>query len=176
LANKKIDGLDIAKGIERYHGDENAYLNILSTYAKGVRSMLGAIETVTDDGVTDYKIKVHGIKGASYDIFADQIGKEAEILEFAANEGNLGLIRARNPAFLEAAGKFIDSIEDVLSLFVEDESQKPKKDKPDRELLSKLLEACKDHDMGKTDRIMMEIEEYQYTMTVLWFGCANASI
>jgi hypothetical protein len=163
LANKKIDGLDITKGIERYHGDENAYLRILSTYTKGVRSMLGAIETVTDDGVMDYKIKVHGIKGASYDIFADQVGKEAELLEFAAVDGNLDLIRERNPAFLEAAGKFIDNIEDVLALFIEDETLKPEKDKPDNEVLLKLLEACKVHDMENADIAMTEIEQYQYT-------------
>jgi len=163
VANNKIDGLDIAKGLKRYHGDEKAYLQILNSYAKGVRSMLGAIESVTDEGVTDYKIKVHGIKGASYDVFADQIGKEAEILELAAVAGNLTLIRDRNPAFLEAVGKFIDNIEDVLSLFIEDEALKPKKDKPDNESLSKLLDACKDHDMGNVDTAMTEIEQYQYT-------------
>jgi hypothetical protein len=163
VADNKIDGLDIAKGLERYHGDEKTYLNILRSYAKSVRSMLEAVEAFTEDGVLDYKIKVHGIKGASYDIFADQIGKEAEILEHAAVDGNLSLIMERNPAFLKAAEKFLDNIDDMLSLFIEDNTSKPEKDSPDSELLSKLLEACKVYDMGAAEEIMAEIDKYQYT-------------
>jgi hypothetical protein len=125
--------------------------------------MLEAVETVTEAGIMDYKIKVHGIKGASYDIFADEIGKEAEILEHAAVDGDLGLILERNPAFLDAAGNFLNNIDEVLSLFVKDETSKPVKDTPDNELLLKLLEACKVYDMGAAEAIMAEIDEYQYT-------------
>ncbi|MCL2603875.1 MAG: ATP-binding protein [Defluviitaleaceae bacterium] len=160
--NIKIDGMDIAKGLERYDGDEKTYLKILRSYTKSVRSMLESIETVTEDGITGYKIKVHGIKGASYDIYADQVGKEAEILEHAANDGNFDLIRERNPSFLAAAKELLDNIEAALSS-VEDENQKPKKDKPDDELLQKLLDACDVYSMKNADIAMAEIEKYQYT-------------
>ena len=163
VTEKEIDGLDISKGLERYHGDEKTYLKILSSYAKSVRSMLETIESVNEDVILDYKIKVHGIKGASYDIFAEEIGKEAQLLEHAAVEGNLDLILERNPVFLETTKKFLDDIDDVLLLFVEDEASKPKKIKPDSDLLSKLLEACKTYDMGAAETIMAEIDEYQYT-------------
>ncbi|MCL2663315.1 MAG: ATP-binding protein [Oscillospiraceae bacterium] len=163
VLSSEVAGLDIAKGLERYHGDEKTYLKILSSYAKSVRAMLEAVETVTEDEIADYKIKVHGIKGASYDIFADEIGKEAELLEHAAVDKNLDLILERNPAFLEATGRFIDDIDDVLSLFVEDDTSKPKLAKPNSDLLSKLLEACKVYDMGIAEEVMAEIDKYQYT-------------
>jgi hypothetical protein len=163
VANKVVNGLDIIKGLNRYHGDEKTYLKILSSYAKSVRTMLKAIESVTEDELADYKIKVHGIKGASYDIFADEIGNDAKILEYAAVDGDLDLILERNPAFLEATGKFLDDIDDVLSLFVEDETSKPKLAKPNSDLLSKLLEACKSYDMGAAEAVMAEIDKYQYT-------------
>jgi len=163
VTDNEVDGLDIYKGLERYHGDEKTYLKILSSYAKSVRSMLGAIETVSEDEILEYKIKVHGIKGASYDIFADEIGKEAELLEHAAVDGNLDLILERNPAFLEAAGSFLDNIDEVLASFIEDDTSKPKLAKPNSELLAKLLEACKTYDMGTAEAIMAEIDEYQYT-------------
>jgi HPt (histidine-containing phosphotransfer) domain-containing protein len=162
IADIKIADMDIAKGLERYNGDEKMYLDILRSYARSTRATLGLIQTVTEDNITDYKIRVHGIKGASYDIFAQKIGKEAELLEHAANDGNLSLILERNPAFLEAAAKLLDNVDDALSS-VDDKSSKPKKSQPDNELLSKLLTACNIYDMDSADAAMTEIEEYQYT-------------
>ncbi|MCL2501082.1 MAG: ATP-binding protein [Defluviitaleaceae bacterium] len=162
MANREIVGLDIFKGIERYDGDEKTYLKILRSYARSTRSTFGLMETVTEDGITNYGIRVHGIKGASYDIFANGVGKEAEILEFAARDGNLSLIQERNPAFLVMVGELLDNIEVALSA-IEDENQKPKKDKPDNESLVKLLAACDIYNMKNADAIMTEIEEYQYT-------------
>jgi CheY-like chemotaxis protein len=162
LANQKIDGLDIKKGLERYDGDEKTYLAILRSYARSTRTTLGLIETVTEDEITNYGIRVHGIKGASNDISAVKIGKEAEMLEKAANDGDISLIQERNPAFLEATEKLLDDIEELL-LVIENDSSKPKKDKPDNELLSKLLTACDDSDMENADAVLAEIEKYQYT-------------
>jgi CheY-like chemotaxis protein len=164
IASVTITDLDVGKGIERYNGDEKIYLDILRSYARSTRSTLGLIETetITEENITDYKIRVHGIKGASYDIFAEKIGKEAEVLEYAANDVNLSLIRERNPAFLTAAEKLLDNIDAALAS-VDDKSSKPKRDKPESELLSKLLTACNVYDMDGADTAMTEIEEYQYT-------------
>jgi hypothetical protein len=162
VANRGITGLDMDRGLERYNGDEKIYLKILRSYARSTRSTLGLIETVTEDGINDYGIRVHGIKGASYDIFANEIGKEAEILEFAARDGNLSLIQERNPAFLLNAGELLDRIEAMLSA-IEGENQRPKKDKPDNKPLLRLLAACDIYDMKNADAVMTEIEEYQYT-------------
>jgi predicted secreted protein len=162
IADITIADLDIARGLERYNGDEKVYLDILRSYAKSTRATLGLIEAITEDNIADYKIRVHGIKGASYDIFADKVGKEAEVLEYASNDGNLSLIQERNPSFLIAAGKLLDNIDDALSS-VDDKSSKPKKHKPDDELLSELLTACNVYDMDGADEAMTKIEEYQYT-------------
>jgi CheY-like chemotaxis protein len=162
VADIRIADLDIAKGLDRYNGDEKIYLDILRSYARTTRATLELIQTVTEDSITDYKIRVHGIKGASYDIFADKHGKEAEVLEYAARDGNISLIQERNPAFLVTMGKLLDIVDDAL-LSVDDNSSKPKKDKPDNKLLSKLHDACSVYDMENVDAAMTEIEEYQYT-------------
>jgi hypothetical protein len=161
LLSKGIAGLDMAKGLARYDGDEEVYLKILRSYAGSVKSILGLIETVTEDRLADYKIKVHGIKGASYDILANEIGKEAEALENASKAEDFKFIVEHNPAFLAAAGKLVNDIEDMLSA-INDETPKPKKDKPDDELLLKLLAACKDYSMRDADEAMEKIEKYQY--------------
>ncbi|MCL2225464.1 MAG: ATP-binding protein [Defluviitaleaceae bacterium] len=162
FAGKKIDGLDIAKGIERFHGDEETYLNILRAYTASLRSSLLEIETFTPQkDLTAYKIQVHGIKGASYDIFADKIAGVAEKLEDAADERNIDYIENFNPSFVIIAWELEKKLEELLSSF-KDESAKPTADKIAPELLKKLSDACMEYNMDEVDQTMSQIEEFNY--------------
>ena len=161
LAGYEIAGLDIARGLERYDGDEDLYIKVLRSYAASVGAMLEAIETVSEDMLADYKIKVHGIKGTSYDFFATQIGKDAEALEHAATRGDFGYISEHHPAFLKDAHELVEAIEGALRE-LDAKNPKPKKDKPDSDALSKLLNACKNYDLDAADAAIGEIGKYQY--------------
>jgi len=160
--NREIAGLDIARGLTRYDDDEATYLKVLRSYAASTRSMLGEIENVSEDKLNDYKIRVHGIKGASYDIYAGDIGKAAEDLEKAAKNSDYDHITEANPGFLKASYAFISGIEELLHT-IESENPKPVKDKPDAGSLSKLLAACDMYSMDEVDVAMAEIERYKYT-------------
>ena len=51
------------------------------------------------------------------------------------------------------------------------ESEKPLSDKPDIKILHHLITACKDYDMGKTEKAMAELENYRYNSDndlILW--------
>jgi len=161
LLEKKIDGLNIVKGLTRYNFDDKTYLKVLRSYAASLKSMLSVIEKPDKESLDDYKIKVHGIKGTSLDIFAEQIGAGAKALEEASKTGNLDFINEHNGAFLEITQKIITDIEDWLNL-LEAENPKEKKDKPDKKELLKLQSACKDYNMDGADRAMEELEKYQY--------------
>jgi PAS domain S-box-containing protein len=161
ILNKKVDGLNIAKGLERYNDDERTYLKVLRTYAANVRSMLDSIETADKAQPADYERAVHSIKGTSLDIFAEQVGKKAMDLENAARAGDFDYIRKNNPALLEAARKLVSDIEALL-FAIDAENPMPKKARPDSEMLSKLLAACKAYDMDGADAAMAEIEKYKY--------------
>ncbi|MDR2580459.1 MAG: response regulator [Fibromonadaceae bacterium] len=162
ILSQKIDGLDIVKGLERYDGDVKVYLKVLRSYAANIRSLLNSIENVSEAQLGDYEIIVHGIKGASLDIFAEPVGKSAAELEKAAVRSDFGYINEHNPIFLEVAGKLIYYIDDMLNA-INAENPKPKKDKPDVKALSKLLAACKTYDANEVDVAMAEIDAYQYT-------------
>jgi CheY-like chemotaxis protein len=161
MAGSNIDGLDILKGLEKYDGNEKTYIKILRSYARSLDSMLGTVEALREDALVDYKIAVHGIKGASYDIYAEPLGKKAEELEHAAREGNYGFALENNPSFLKEAHKLVADISGVISV-IEAENPKPKKDKPDELWLKKLRDACKLFDMNGADSAMEEIEKYEY--------------
>jgi CheY-like chemotaxis protein/anti-sigma regulatory factor (Ser/Thr protein kinase) len=156
-----IAGIGISKALERYNGDVQLFLRVLRSYAANVRSLLGSIETVCEDTLGDYKITVHGIKGASYDVFAESVGKKSENLEKAAVAGDLDYIREHNPVFLDAAHKLINNVETMINK-IDDETPRPKKDKPDRELLEKLADACEFYHMDGVNEAMKEIDLYEY--------------
>ena len=161
LKGAEIPGIDVAKGIKRFDGNEQMYLDVLRAYAAGVNTMLGEIETVNEQTLDSYKIKVHGIKGTSYDIFAEQIAKEALELENAAKSGNYEFIKENNETFIKNARTLISHLEDLF-ISLDSEKQKPLKDKPNKKVLLKLISACKDFDMDDADEAMAELENYKY--------------
>ena len=51
---------------------------------------------------------------------------------------------------------------DGLISSIDSDNPRPKKDKPDENILSKLLTACETFDMGEVDAVMKEIDYFQY--------------
>ena len=163
LMDKKIDGLDLIKGLERYENDEKQYLRILRSYISSVSSLLEEIETEPDtQTIKNYEIKVHGIKGTSFDVGAEHIGKNAKALEEAAKTGDLNYIHERHKTFLADTWKLIGDLEKMLGE-IDAENPKPQKDSPDAQTLKAFLDACRDYDIEEADKAMAEIEKYKYT-------------
>jgi hypothetical protein len=123
--------------------------------------MLSAVDPFNANELDSYRIKVHGIKGASFDLFADDIVEKSAALEDAADRGDIDFIKKHNPAFLEAAWSLIHGIEELLSS-LSDPSQKSVKDKPDKESLKKLYTACAGHHMDGVDEAITAISQYEY--------------
>jgi len=157
----KINGLNIQKGIERFGGNADIYFNILRSYVTNTASILNSIKNVSPDTMNDYAIIVHGIKGANRNISADVIADIAERLENAAKAGDFEYISANNPSFLNAAWQLISSINQMMTQAYPD-SPKPKKEKPDMNVLKKLLDACKRFDVDEIDSFITELDSYEY--------------
>jgi len=162
LSPRTIQGLDTKKGLERYNGNEETYVKILRSYAGSISTVLKSIETVDENDLNTYKIKVHGIKGASYDIFAEETGKKAEALENAANTNDIGFIRENHRDFIISTKKLLNDINEMVHA-VGAATDKPQKDKPDEGLLLKLKNACGDFNLSAADAVMSQIEAFQYT-------------
>ena len=157
----KISGIDYEKGIQRFSGDEESYSNVLRSYASNMRPLVDSIRNVTRDNLAQYAITVHGIKGASRGICAEQLGIKAEALEKAAKSGNIDFVAANNTAFIEDTGKLVDDLEEMFRV-IDSDNPKPKKDKIDAEFLKKLVVACGKYDMDGVDSAMDEIEAFEY--------------
>ena len=161
LCGREVAGLNINKGIKRFAGDEEQYLVVLRSYAAYVPSILEKINEPSQDALTDYGIIVHGVKGSSRNICANRLAGMAEKLEYAAKVGDFDYIAEHNASFREAAFDLVSRINDLLKQ-VSEKNPKPMKDKPDKDVLHKIAEACKQYDMDSAEAAMAELEQYDY--------------
>ena len=159
IFSTEIAGLDMIKGLERFGGDKAAFLQVLRSYAVNTPPLLEALKTVTMENLADYAIIIHGIKGASQGICADSLGDWAAALEDAANAGNIDYVLANNAVFKETVETLINGMNDLLR---QADKMKPKKDQPDKDVLDRLLMACKGYDMDGVDAAMTELESSEY--------------
>ncbi|MCL1815278.1 MAG: ATP-binding protein [Treponema sp.] len=158
---KKINGIDIGKGIERFGGDEESYLQVLYSFVINTPPLLEKVKEVAKESLADYGILVHGLKSSSQGICADLLGARAEALEKAAREGDYDFVLSHNDGFIEAAEKLISVLDNMIRQMASDKPR-PKKDKPDNGVLLKLLAACKDYDMDSVDAAMLELGGFEY--------------
>ena len=105
-----IAGIDYKEGVKRLGNKEASYLRVLSSYAAGMPALLDKIRYFMPSALDDYRIIVHGIKGSSYGICANEIGKQAEALEMAARSGDIETILAKNDGFILQMEKQIGEI------------------------------------------------------------------
>jgi HPt (histidine-containing phosphotransfer) domain-containing protein len=163
LLEKEIPGLNIEKGLNRFGGDGETYLNVMSSYVKNTPALLEDLQDALKDKerIAEYETIVHGIKGSSRAIFADETGDMAEALEKAANAGNYDYIAANDSAFTDTARKLISDIEAMLAEMRAGRN-KPKKDKPDAAVLERLREACINYEMANADEAIAELEAFEY--------------
>ena len=110
----EIEGLDKARALMQFGDNEEVYLVILQSYAVNTPDLLDKIRTCTESQLSDYAIVVHGIKGTSYGICADTVGKRAEALEHAAKRGDFSFVSKHNAEFIKTAEELIDRINAIL--------------------------------------------------------------
>jgi signal transduction histidine kinase/CheY-like chemotaxis protein/HPt (histidine-containing phosphotransfer) domain-containing protein len=100
LTGRRIEGLDIDDALRRFGGREGIYITILRSFANSMPALLDRVRSCEAEGLSDYTIAVHGIKGSCRNIGAKALGDEAEQLEAAAKAGDLDRVAADTGAFV----------------------------------------------------------------------------
>jgi CheY-like chemotaxis protein/nitrogen-specific signal transduction histidine kinase/HPt (histidine-containing phosphotransfer) domain-containing protein len=155
-----VDGVDFDRAVERIGGSVEAYLDVVRSYMIHTPEILDRLRDPLPETIGDYAIAIHGIKGSSYNICADTVGKLAAELEDAAKAGDIATVRSKNYAFIVAAEKLIWNLRSTLESTVTDE--KPRRDAPDRAVLLSILEACERYDVGTMQDALDELDRYSY--------------
>jgi signal transduction histidine kinase/AmiR/NasT family two-component response regulator/HPt (histidine-containing phosphotransfer) domain-containing protein len=175
-----MDGIDFKAGIARYDREE-AYLKIIQSYIRHTPELIeklsvGEIENPAQEEMKAYVIAIHGLKGSSYSICADAIGKQAERLEHAARTGEWETVRSGHIALIGAANALIAQLKELLKRASERSGrrkEKPRSAAPDRAILEKMLSAARHFKTSQMEDLLVELEEFDYeneTDLIGWLG------
>jgi signal transduction histidine kinase/CheY-like chemotaxis protein len=169
LNSLPVAGIDLAEAKKRYLTD-GIFLEIIRSYCVHTPALLEKIRCFSEEEINQYVIAVHGLKGSSYNICAEEVGDFAAVLEAAAAEGNIETIRAKNEELIDAAAALVSALNGVLKK-IEKTQEKKRLNAPDPNLLDKLLEACKKYMQTSMEETVRELEKYDYDSggeLVLW--------
>ena len=156
-----LEGVDLETGVQRYMKDD-VYLDILRSYLSHTPAMLDRLRALSQESLPDYAVAVHGLKGSSYGICADNVGHLAEELEFAAKAGNFALVLDGHEALLEKVENLLANLRSLLARLAEKEGVKPRLDTPDKEQLRILLEASRRFKFSDMDKALKSMENFSY--------------
>ena len=106
----EIPGVDSAKGLDLYEDDVDLYVTVLRSYAVHVPQSLDKLRHVSPESLRDYASTVHGIKGTSNTIGAEDMRQAALNQELLAKAGDLQGVLAHNEDFLRQGDKLIADI------------------------------------------------------------------
>jgi HPt (histidine-containing phosphotransfer) domain-containing protein len=160
LHNNVVKGIYFEKAMERF-GTGDIWLDSVKTYISCTPLLLNDLHEVNQENLEHYRITVHGIKGSSYAIAADDVGRLAEDLEKAARNEDMDFIHSNGEALITAVEALIDNLK-LLEEKIEANFSKPKKAEPSKEVLDKILIAASSYNITEIDTAMEELEKYQY--------------
>jgi len=161
LENEPVQGIEFAQGVERYNG-EAAYLDILRSWCRHTPALLEKMKSLSRENLPEYSITVHGLKGSSYGIFANEIGKMAQELEGFAKAGDFENVEAKNADFIKMTESVLQELAALLEKASNAKGVKPKMPLPDTTLLSRLLDAAKRYKSTVMEEVLEELESFEY--------------
>ena len=170
LEGAALTGIDMGQGVERYNG-ESAYMDILRSWHRHTPALLEKMKELSRENLSEYSITVHGLKGSSYGIFANEIGQMAQELEGYAKAGDFLSVEAKNADFIKMTEQTLQELGALLEKAAASKGVKPKIAMPDTTLLSRLLDAAKRYKSTVMEEILEELEAYSYESgedLVLW--------
>ncbi|MDR3231073.1 MAG: response regulator [Synergistaceae bacterium] len=165
------EGLDLAAGVRRYES-EAVYLGILRSYVTYTTSLLERLARPLDS-LSDYMTAVHGLKGSSFGICAETIGKLAEELEDRARAGDVASVLAGNESFIEKVRKLLEDTGKTIEIAsrASESAARARLPEPNRELLEKMLDGARHIRTSQMEETLARLEKYAYDADqelVLW--------
>lgn len=164
--------LDIDKCISYIGGNEEAYGEILSIFARESEEKIELIKTLFEQGdLKNYKIEVHALKSSSLNIGAVELSELAKELEAAGKEGNLDGAEEKHNELLrlytevvEAARKYLGDAQSIDSSPEEEEDGDLSEISADMviEYIERAKSACSGFDGNTVTEIAAETSMYSF--------------
>lgn len=126
---------------ERVSASEmQAYRRTLKTFVREIEPLAGELEEYVEQDLELFRVKAHGIKGASRQIGRISVGETAEIMEMAAKTGNLAFIQSHLADFLRELSEVVEDVRMELAQIPVVEGAAKQESNGTKELWGKLKE------------------------------------
>ena len=110
-----IEGVNTERGLLLSGGIFKSYIDTLALYSKDNLEKINELkQCLLKSDIELYSVLVHGIKSASFNIGANELGEKAQALEFAGDRRDLDYINANNDSFLTKLSDICVLIENTL--------------------------------------------------------------
>jgi CheY-like chemotaxis protein/anti-sigma regulatory factor (Ser/Thr protein kinase) len=156
-----IKGVDTKKGLALYANETDIYLPMLRSYVVNTPTTLEKLRQVKGETLSDYVISVHGLKGTSAGIGAENIRVKALELEQMSRAGDLQGVLLKNDKLIADTEVIVANITAWLKDY-DSRNAKPRQKAPDRKLLAKLKQCCENYDMSGIDEVMEELDKTDF--------------
>lgn len=159
--------IDCTIGIRNIGGNIEKYHEILQVYYREMSQMLEVLQDYANEDLEQFRISVHGIKGSSRNIGAEDLADEALQLEELAKEGKQAEILAKLEEFLNT----LDEVMTRVDTYLKDASEQVERDGdflPELELSSvyQILKALAEFDMDEAEECLKELYKNRYAEDV----------
>ena len=161
----KMEGIDVAVGMQYSGDDENLYREVLSAYMDTIEEKASIIEkAVEEEDLETYTIEVHSLKSTSKSIGAMELSELAQGLEASGKNREWGAIIARTPMLL---AMYRDLYQVILPYHTEAEQETGQKKSVNNDelmgLLDQLLDSMDTYDSIRGEEIVAELSKYNLT-------------
>jgi CheY-like chemotaxis protein/HPt (histidine-containing phosphotransfer) domain-containing protein len=156
-----IPGIDEKKGLSIYGDDLELYLTVLRSFAVNTPAVIERLRHLTEEGLRDYSIDAHGLKGSCGNIGAVKLREKAAHMEAAAKDENYKEVLAENESMVNEAEKLVKDI----NIWLDEQdtgNEKPRLRAPDPALLESLRQHCEQYDMNGVDTDIEQLESTRY--------------
>lgn len=124
--------------------------------------LLTQAEKADSETLRRFRVQAHSMKNSAAMAGAVSLSGVAKMLEYAARDGEMEVLRSVTPVFMREWR----SMKDILKPLAEDNSPAEELETPDKALTEELLKLLKDAmdkmDIDTADRIVQQLERYLY--------------
>ena len=115
----QIPGINAETGLSLYEDDTEVYIAVLRVFIPNALDLVEKMKNVTKETLSDYVINVHGLKGISSGIGAEDLRSLSYELEKISKSGDLDEIPAKNEKLLNDTLDLVTNIKVWLSEYDE---------------------------------------------------------
>lgn len=156
--------LDMRSGIRQTGGRKEQYIRILETYMEEIGKLKDELSDIWKEDRDLFNVKIHGIKGSSWNIGAINIGNEAELIESRAKEGETEFVENNLKLFIQNLEHLLEKIDEVIVRENEIERKDKGIGRKESELYQLILqfkEAFANYDIEKLELLVNELETWE---------------